>query len=56
MLKRIYTIYIRCKSYICDIYKRFINDILYILENFQIYWKSFGQSEWPPCSHFFCIT
>lgn len=29
-------IYIRCKL--------FVNDILYILENVQIYWKNFGQS------------
>ena len=28
-------------------YKRFISDILYILESFQICWKNFGQSEWP---------
>ena len=33
---------------ICIRYKCFINDILYIFENFQIYWKNSGQSEWSP--------
>ena len=54
MLKRIYTIYIQCKRYIYIYmiyirYKRFINDVMNILENFQVYWKRFGQSEWPLC-------
>ena len=38
MLNRLYTVYIQ--------YKRFINDLLYIFRNFQIYLKNFGQSEW----------